>query len=98
MFNLSLQTGIFPNGMKTVRVSPIFRKDEESLFTNYRPISVLPCFSELLERLIYNRTSKYFLQNDILYEKKFGFQALNSTEHAVIQLISQFLDAFNENK
>ena len=55
IFNLSRQTGIFPNGMKIVRVSPILKKDEEFLFTNYRPISVLPCFSKVLERLMCNR-------------------------------------------
>ena len=98
IFNLSLQTGIFPNGMKIARVSPIFKKGEEFFFTNYRPISVLPCFSKLLERIMYNRLYKYLLQNNLFYEKQFGFQASNSTEHAVIQLISQILDAFNENK
>ena len=41
IFNLSLQTRILPNGMKTAQVSPISKKDEEFLFTNYRPISVL---------------------------------------------------------
>ena len=47
---------------------------------------------------MYNRLYKYLLQNNLFYEKQFGFQASNSTEHAVIQLISQILDAFNENK
>ena len=75
IFNLSLQTGIFPNGMKIARVSPIFKKGEEFFFTNYRPISVLPCFSKLLERIMYNRLYKYLLQNNIFYEKQFGFQA-----------------------
>ena len=47
---------------------------------------------------MYNRLYKYLLQNNILYEKQFEFQASNSTEQAVIQIISQMLDAFNENK
>ena len=47
---------------------------------------------------MYNRLYKYLLQNNLFYEKQFGFQASNSTEHAVIQLISQILDAFNESK
>ena len=93
-FNLSLQTGICPNRMKIERVSPILKKDKEFHFTNYRPISVLSCFSKLLVRLMYNRFYKCLLQNNLLYEKQFGFQASNSTEHAVIQLISQILDAF----
>ena len=98
IFNLSLQTGIFPNGMKIARVSPIFKKGEEFFFTNYRPISVLPCFSKRLERIMYKRLYKYLLQNNIFYEKQFGLEASNSMEHAVIELISKILDAFNKNK
>ena len=45
-----------------------------------------------------NKLYKYLLQNNLSYEKQFGFQASDSTEHAVMQLISQILDAFNENK
>ena len=47
---------------------------------------------------MWNRLYKYLLQNNIFYEKQFGFQTLNSMEDALIQLISQILDAFNENK
>ena len=55
VFSLSLKQGIFPENLKIARVSPIFKKDEKFLFTNYRPISVLPCFSKLLEKIMYNR-------------------------------------------
>ena len=47
---------------------------------------------------MYSRLYKYLLQNNIFYEKQFGFQASNSTQHAFIQLISQILDDFNEHK
>ena len=52
--NLSLQQGIFPENLKIAKVSPVYQKDEELLLTNYRPISVLPCFSRLLEHIMYN--------------------------------------------
>ena len=48
IFYLSLQQGIFPENVKIAKVSQIYEKDEEFLLTNYRPISVLPCFSKLL--------------------------------------------------
>ena len=47
---------------------------------------------------MWNRLYKYLLQNNIFYEKQFGFQTVNSMEDALIQLISQILDAFNEDK
>ena len=59
IFNLSLQQRIFPENLKIAKVSPIYKKDEEFLLTNYRPISVLPCFSKLLERIMYDRLFKY---------------------------------------
>ena len=58
IFNLSLQQAIFPENLKIAKVSPIYKKDEEFLLTNYRPISVLPCFSKLLECIMYNRLFK----------------------------------------
>ena len=59
VFNPSLQQGIFPENLKIAKVFPIYKKDEEFLLTNYRPISVLPCFSKLLELKMYNRICKY---------------------------------------
>ena len=98
VFSLSLKQGIFPENLKIARVSPIFKKDEKFLFTNYRPISVLPCSSKLLEKIMNNRLYKYLSESNYLYEKQSGFRAAHSTDHAVIQLISQILQAFNENE
>ena len=53
--NISLKAGIFPNNMKIAKVIPLFKSDAEEKFKNYRPISILPVFSKILERVIYNR-------------------------------------------
>ena len=50
--NLSISNGIVPDQMKIARVVPLFKADDQSLFTNYRPVSVLPSFSKFLERII----------------------------------------------
>ena len=55
IFNLSLSTGIFPDKIKIAKVSPIFKTDKKDLLTNYQPISVLPCLSKILERIMYDR-------------------------------------------
>ena len=55
IMNLSISNGIVPDQMKIARVVPLFKADDQSLFTNYRPVSVLPSFSKFLERIIYNR-------------------------------------------
>ena len=57
--NMSLLGGIFPSELKTAKVVPIFKSGDIMKFTNYRPVSVLPVLSKVLERLVYNRLLKF---------------------------------------
>ena len=84
IFNQSLQSGIFPDKLKIARVTPSFKKGSDSELGNYRPISVQPCFSKILEKIMYNRFYKHLKEKDILYKKQFGFQQKHSTEHITI--------------
>ena len=52
-------------------------------------LSLLPYFSKMLERIMYNRIYKYLTKNDLLYCKQFGFHKGYSTEHAIIQVVQQ---------
>ena len=99
IFNLSLQKCSFPDELKIAKVTPVFKADDVNELGNYsyRPISVLPCFSKILERIMYNRLFKYLKTNEILYKKQFGFQEGHSTEHAIIQLIDQINNCFEKN-
>ena len=74
LFNLSIEKGIFADGLKIAKVTPIYKADEKSDLSNYRLISVLSCFSKILERLLYNRLYQYLAENKILYPWQFGFQ------------------------
>ena len=53
MFNLSLQTGIFADKIRIARVIPLFKVGENHELGNCRPISVIPCFPKILERIMY---------------------------------------------
>ena len=56
LFNLSSSSEICPDSWKIGKVTPIYKANDSSDLGNYRPISaVLPCFSKILERIIYNR-------------------------------------------
>ena len=98
IFNLSLQQGIFPENLNIAKVSPVYKKDEEFLLTNYRSISVLPCFSKLLERIMYNRLFKYLSENSTLYKKQFGFQTSHNTEHVILLVVNQLGQSFDKIK
>ena len=88
IFNISLGKGVFPDKLKIARVTSIFKKGNNIILTNYRPISVLPCFLKLLECIIYNCLYKFLVENNILYRKQFAFQNAHSTEHAILQLVN----------
>ena len=98
IFDLSFENGIFPNNLKIATVTPVYKSGENSSLSNYRPISVLPCFSKMLERIMYRRLYSYLQENKILYSKQFGFQTGHSTDHAIIQLVEQIYENFEKNK
>ena len=55
-----LNTGIFPDKLKIAKVIPIFKKGDEELFSNYRPISILPAISNIIEKVIYQQIYSFF--------------------------------------
>ena len=65
--------------------------------SNYRSISVLPCFSKILERVMYNRLYKYLTTGKVLYSKQFGFQTGLSTEHGIVKLVDQIYKSFEKD-
>ena len=92
-FNLSLQAGIFPDKLKIARVAPLFKGGE-----NYELETVLPCFSKILEKIMYNCLYKHLTGNSILYKMQFGFQEGHSTEHAIVQLVGQIRNSFESKQ
>ena len=97
IFSNSLTQGIFPEEMKITRKTPIYKGGDKENTVNYRPISVLPCFSKILKRIMYNRLYLYLNENNLLYNKQFGFKQGHSTDHAIVQLTDRIHEMFNKN-
>ena len=68
-FYLSFQQGLILNRLKIARITPTLKKYEEYSSITYMSNLVLPCFSKLLERTIYNMFYDYLLENKLIYEK-----------------------------
>ena len=82
IINLSLQKGIFPDKLKLTKVIPTYKANDPSLFTNYRPISLLSNFSKFFEKAMYNRIAEFAEQYNILYRYQMDFGQNYSTSHA----------------
>ena len=69
-----ITTGIFPDAFKVSKVTPIFKKGDCSLMSNYRPISLLPTISKIFERVIHDQMYEYFNEFNLLAEQQYGFR------------------------
>lgn len=96
-FNLSLLNGEVPTQMKVAKVIPIFKQGDDTLPNNYRPISLLPIMSKLLEKIVANQLTNYLQINNILFDHQYGFQAKKSTVHPMIHLINEIGNAKNKD-
>lgn len=86
LFNESFSHGIFPDILKVAAVTPIFKGGSKLEVSNYRPVSVLPIISKILEKLMQTRLVSYLEKNKIIYENQFGFQKNKSTSLAVLDM------------
>lgn len=87
IFNLSFSTGIVPDQMKIAKVVPIYKQGDEHALNNYRPVSILPAFSKLIEKIVCNRLYTFLNINNIFYEHQYGFRPRHSTVHPIFHLI-----------
>ena len=98
VLNLSLLSGTFPDELKVANVVPIFKSGDAQVFTNYRPVSVLPVFSKILERIMYNRLLSFLNKHKVIYDYQFGFREKYSTYLALITLTEKISNALDQGK
>ena len=98
LFNLSLSTGTVPDDIKVAKVVPIYKKDNPQHFGNYRPVSVLPTFSKILERIVHDRCCDFLVKNNVLYQKQYGFRNNHTTYLAVLDFVKEVNKAIDDDK
>ena len=91
IFNKSIEEGVFPKSMKTAKVIPIYKSKERNILNNYRPVSLLPVVSKVLERIVYNRLYNFVVNNNVLNSNQYGFQTQRSTIDAITQLCGDII-------
>ena len=89
--NLSILQSKFPDGCKQAKLKPLFKKGAKDDPKNYRPISLLPQLSKIIEKVIHGQVQKYLDEKKILYRYQSGFRAHHSTD-TCLSYLSDFKD------
>ena len=92
LYNHCFAVGVFPTCFKTAKVIPVFKTGEIQKLTNYRPVSLLSCFSKILEKLVHSRTVDFINSHHILTPTQYGFRSNHSTIHAILDVIASTYD------
>lgn len=84
LFNRSLAHGCFPDEMKIGTIRPLFKGGDPSQPRNYRPVSLLPVVSKVLERLVHEQLSDYLTRHSLIPDTQFGYRKHHSTSDALL--------------
>ncbi len=97
IINKMLNTGIFPVKLREAKIILNPKKDDETLCTNYRPISLLPAISKIFEKVIFKQLYQFFQENQLFYNGQYRFRTENSTELAALELANRIMVEMDNN-
>jgi len=98
LFNLSVETGVFPNELKSAVVIPLYKKGDRDKKENYRPISLLSSISKIFEKAMKKRIVAFLIVNNFFNPKQFGFRSGLSTEDALLHFYSSIIKGLDDKK
>lgn len=98
LINKSLESGCFPATWKSAKVTALFKSGDRSLKDNYRPISILPTISKIIEKLAHNQLYNYLEDNKLLTKAQYGFRHKTSTTSALIKFTDNILNNMDNGK
>ena len=94
--NLSIAMSIFPENCKIAKLKPLYKKGLKTEPKNYRPISLLPLISKIIEKIIHNQTQEFLDKHEILYRYQSGFRANHSTDSCLSYLNEKFFKGIDK--
>ncbi|MES9881747.1 MAG: reverse transcriptase family protein [Sedimenticola sp.] len=97
-FNSSVSSGTFPSQWKQANVVPVFKKEDHTLPSNYRPISLLSCLGKVMERCVHKYLYNYISTNNLLTSFQSGFIPGDSTTNQLLSIYHTFCEAVDEGK
>ena len=91
VINSFFSNGEFPDAWKMARVTPIFKSGEQDLVINYRPISILPALSKIVERHVFLSLSSWFNKYNLLFSSQSSYRKHHSCITAMVNLVDQLI-------
>ena len=92
--NQCIDTGSFPSNLKNAGITPLFKKIDRLLKSNYRPVSILPTLSKIYEKILYQQIYEYF--NSIFSKYLSGFRKGHSTQHCLLSILENLKKALDK--
>ena len=93
----SIKKGKFPEIWKKTNAVPVYKREDKMLVKNYRPISLLPIFGKMFERVIYKSLFNYFQSNRLFTPAQSGFLPGDSCIAQLLSTIHEIQTALDEN-
>ena len=97
IFTNCLRQGVFPETWKCANVVPVHKKNEKNVKSNYRPISLLPIFGKMFEKLVYDSLYSHLVFCNLLNPNQSGFRPGDSTVNQLISITHTIFKAFDCN-
>ena len=95
MINLSIDTGVFPDSLKKAQVTPLHKKNDPLSKTNYRPVSVLPVFSKIFEKVFETQLSDCF--DTIFNPFLCAFRRGHGCQTTLLRLLEDWREALDKH-
>ena len=95
--NLSISLASFPDDCKQAKMKPLFKKGSKDDPKNYRPISLLPQISKVIEKLVHEQVQEYLDKNKILYRYQSGFRPFHSTDTCLSYLSDKIIQGLENS-
>ena len=96
--NHSISNSVFPTKWKEAKVTPLHKSGPHEDVNNYRPISILPILSKVLEKHVHDSLSEFLQEFSLLHKTQLGFRTQHSCETALINMIDSWLNAMDKGK
>ena len=86
------------DNLAKAKVIPLFKSGNKHHFTNNRPVSLLPQFSKILEKLFNNRLDKFIDKHKLLTESQYGFRPNRATSMTVIESVEEISNSIDQKQ